>query len=223
MKQIKQWIGIGDIHNNVSYLEHNTDIENADGVIVHGDITNGGNLSQAALMITKISSKNPTVYAQAGNMDGAGILDYLDNKTMLLHRKGYELSPGLGIMGVGMSTPTPFQTPGEFSDEQIGQWLEETWQTISHFPHTFVVTHDPPYGTQLDRTSGKHVGSRAVLSFIKKHQPDILLCGHIHESKGKDYIGKTRAVNPGTFGSGGYALIQYDNQMVDIHFKHLNI
>ena len=219
---MKQWIGIGDIHNDVSPLEHFPEIENADGVIIHGDITNGGILSQAALMISQISSKNPNIYAQPGNMDGTGVLEYLNNKTTILHRKGYELCPGLGIMGVGMSSPTPFQTPGEFSDEQVGQWLEETWQTIRHFSKTFVVTHDPPYGTQLDRTSGKHVGSRAVLSFIKKHQPDILLCGHIHESKGKDFIGKTRAVNPGTFGLGGYALIQYDNDNLDIDFKYLN-
>jgi len=219
---MKQWIGIGDIHNNVSPLKHFPEIENAEGVIIHGDITNRGNLSQATAMISQILSRNKNIYAQAGNMDGMEILTYLNNNTTLLHRKGFELSPGLGIMGVGMSTPTPFQTPGEFSDEQLGQWLEETWKSISHFPHTFVVTHDPPYGTQLDRTSGKHVGSRAVLSFIKKHQPDILLCGHIHESKGKDYIGKTRAVNPGPFGSGGYALVEYDNNTVDIHFKYLN-
>jgi len=218
---MKQWIGIGDIHNNVSPLEHFPEIEKADGVIIHGDITNGGNISQAALMISSVVSKNSNVYAQAGNMDGVGVLEYLDNKTTLLHRNGYELIPGLGVMGVGMSTPTPFQTPGEYSEDQLSQWLEETWLKIKHLPHTFVVTHDPPYGTQLDRTSGRHVGSRAVLSFIKKHQPDIMLCGHIHESKGKDYIGKTRAVNPGTFGSGGYALIEYDTESVDIHCKHL--
>lgn len=218
---MKQWVGIGDIHNNVSPLKHFPEIENADGVIIHGDITNGGVMSQVQSMISQILSKNTNIYAQAGNMDGVVILDYLNDNTTLLHRKGYELSSGLGIMGVGMSTPTPFQTPGEFSDEKLGQWLEETWHTISHFKHKFVVTHDPPYGTHLDRTSGRHVGSRAVLSFIKKHQPDILLCGHIHESRGKDYIGNTRAVNPGIFGSGGYALIQYDNEGVDIHFKQL--
>ena len=219
--KMKQWIGLGDIHDNISLLENFSEISNVNGVILHGDITNGGILSNLELIISNILSKNPNLYAQAGNMDGFGILDNLDQKTKLLHRRGYELSPGVGIMGVGMSTPTPFQTPGEISDDQLGQWLEETWQTISHFSHTCVVTHDPPYGTHLDRTSGKHVGSRAVLNFIKKHQPDILLCGHIHESKGKDYIGKTKAVNPGTFGSGGYALIQYDNDTIDIHFKQI--
>jgi len=219
---MKQWIGLGDIHNNISMLEHIPDIEKVDGIIIHGDITNGGVLAQAKSMISQVLSKKIPVYAQPGNMDGAGILDYLDSTTTLLHRKGYELSPGIGIMGVGMSTPTPFNTPGEFSDEQIGRWLEETWKTINHYPHTIVVTHDPPYNTHLDKTSGRHVGSRSVASFIKKYQPDILLCGHIHESKGKDYIGKTKAVNPGIFGSGGYALIQYENNSVDIHFKQLN-
>ncbi|ETR72492.1 MAG: phosphoesterase [Candidatus Magnetoglobus multicellularis str. Araruama] len=219
---MKQWIGIGDIHNNVSHLDHFPTLEKADGVIIHGDITNRGDFSQAALMITRIASKNPRVYAQAGNMDGMAIQDYLDQKNMTIHRKGFELSEGIGIMGVGMSTPTPFQTPGEFPEDQLNEWLEETWKSISHMPHTIVVTHDPPYGTRLDITSGNHVGSRSVLSFIEKYQPDILLCGHIHESKGKDTIGRTRAVNPGDFASGGYALIQYQNDTLDIHFKQLN-
>jgi hypothetical protein len=219
---MKQWIGIGDIHNNISKLEHIHDIEKADGIIIHGDITNGGVHAQVESMLSQTLSKNSNVYAQPGNMDGTGILDYLERKTTPLHRKGYELSPNIGIMGVGMSTPTPFKTPGEFSDEQLGRWLEESWSLIKHFQHKIVVTHDPPYNTQLDKTSGRHVGSRTVYSFIKKYQPDVLLCGHIHESRGKDFIGKTKAVNPGFFGSGGYALIQYDNNSLDIHFKQIH-
>jgi len=218
---MKQWIGIGDIHNDVHHLEQFPEIAQADGVIIHGDITIRGNISQAALMIARITEKNATVYAQAGNMDGLKVQEYLEKKTIPIHRKGFELCPNVGIMGVGMSSPTPFQTPGEFADEQLGEWLEETWKDIQHLPHTIVVTHDPPYGTQLDKTSRHHVGSQAVLAFIEKYQPDILLCGHIHESKGKDMIGRTKAVNPGDFSSGGYALIQYQNDSLDVHFKQL--
>ena len=126
-------------------------------------------------------------------------------------------------MGVGMSTPTPFQTPGEFSDEQIGIWLDEAWEQVKHLPHIMLITHDPPFGTNLDIIAGGiHVGSKSVLNFIEKHQPDILLCGHIHESRNETTIGKTKAVNPGMFSEGGYAHIQYNEDKLDINLNILN-
>ncbi|MBF0450091.1 MAG: metallophosphoesterase [Candidatus Magnetomorum sp.] len=220
---MKQWIGIGDIHNNVSQMEHIPEFIHADGIIIHGDITNMGDYNTAASMISQISQKNAHIFAQAGNMDSLDIQAYLDKKTHTIHCKGIEICPGVGLMGVGLSSPTPFQTPGEVPDAQLGEWLEETWKHIQNMPHTIVVTHDPPFGTKLDTISGGgHVGSQAVLAFIEKHQPDILLCGHIHEARGTDTIGQTKAVNPGLFAEGGYALIQYDQGALDIVFKTIN-
>ncbi len=51
-----------------------------------------------------------------------------------------------------------------------------------------LLCHQPPYGV-LDRMmnkkgpkhwQGKHAGSKVILDFIKKYQPKIVLCGHIH-------------------------------------------
>lgn len=69
-----------------------------------------------------------------------------------------------------------------------------------------LLSHAPPYKI-LDKTkSGKHVGSKILLEAIKKHQPKLVLCGHIHESKGKAKIGKTRVVNLGCCGD--YEIIE---------------
>ena len=51
-----------------------------------------------------------------------------------------------------------------------------------------------------------HVGSRAIRAFIERHQPPLVLAGHIHESPRvsssyRDTIGATVAVNPGQFGT----------------------
>jgi len=217
---MKQWIGIGDIHDNASQINHIPEIKDIDAIIIHGDLTNMGDSKQAAAMITQIAQQNSTIYAQVGNMDKSDIHSYLEQETIGIHCKGIELCSGVGIMGVGMSSPTPFQTPGEVSDDQLGEWLENAWQQIKHMEHKLVVTHDPPFGTTLDLISGGvHVGSKAVLAFIEKYQPDILLCGHIHEARGEDTIGRTKAVNPGLFSDGGYALITFDDQALDIQFK----
>ncbi len=69
---------------------------------------------------------------------------------------------------------------------------------------TIYVTHTPPYQTVLDMTHRreKHLGSRALRSFITQHQPLLTLHGHIHESpqisgQYATQIGATWAVNPG--------------------------
>lgn len=68
---------------------------------------------------------------------------------------------------------------------------------------TILVTHAPPYNTNLDMISPtKHVGSRAVRKIIERYQPIVSLHGHIHESplisgSIRDRIGNTICVNPG--------------------------
>lgn len=59
-------------------------------------------------------------------------------------------------------------------------------------------THGPPYNTTLDKVHGSSVGCKSLRKFIKEVQPDLVICGHLHENAGKtDKIGKSRLVNPG--------------------------
>jgi Icc-related predicted phosphoesterase len=57
-----------------------------------------------------------------------------------------------------------------------------------------VVVHGPPYRS-LDRTAPEfgsiHVGSPALRGWIEQHQPQAVICGHIHEQFGVDRIGST--------------------------------
>jgi len=63
-----------------------------------------------------------------------------------------------------------------------------------------VISHAPPFSV-LDKTYfGKNAGSRVLLEAIKKHQPKLVLCGHIHEAKGEKKIGKTKVINLGIHG-----------------------
>ncbi len=75
-------------------------------------------------------------------------------------------------------------------------------------PDSILITHNPPYG-YVDKTyEGKHVGSKIILNAIKKYQPKMVLCGHIHEAKGKAKIGKTIVYNLGWHGD--YLLLDID-------------
>ena len=78
-----------------------------------------------------------------------------------------------------------------------------TLEKMSDPKKTLYVIHTPPNNTLLDIiTSGVHVGSTSVRSFIEKNQPPLTLHGHIHESpemsgQSQDAIGKTICVNVG--------------------------
>ncbi|MGH7730293.1 MAG: metallophosphoesterase family protein [Candidatus Eiseniibacteriota bacterium] len=72
---------------------------------------------------------------------------------------------------------------------------------------TVFVLHSPPRDTRCDMIGARaHVGSRAIRAFVERHQPPLVLAGHIHESPRvsssyRDAIGRTVTVNPGQFGT----------------------
>jgi Icc-related predicted phosphoesterase len=116
---------------------------------------------------------------------------------------------------VGYSNMTPWNCPGDISEEELTSKLEKATAGLSK-PETSVFNfHCPPYDTHLDvapkldanltpvLTPGGepemiHVGSTSVRRAIEKLQPLAGLHGHIHESKGISKIGKTQCFNPGS-------------------------
>lgn len=74
-----------------------------------------------------------------------------------------------------------------------------------------LVTHPPPYGCR-DLVMGRfHAGSKGLLKLIKKRQPQIMICGHIHEDNGVSAIGKTHVVNCALNRTNSGALIMFEN------------
>lgn len=102
------------------------------------------------------------------------------------------------IAGFGYSNPTPFDTPGEYSEAE----LEERLSSFAGMQPLVLICHCPPKGTPLDRAGeGLHFGSGAVRRFIEQHQPERFFCGHIHEAEGVEArIGSTVGVNVGKKG-----------------------
>lgn len=100
--------------------------------------------------------------------------------------------------GLGYSNPTPFNTPGEYTEEEIAEALKQ-FEGLSPL---YCVFHFPPHGTALDQVSfGRHAGSRVLRAWVERVRPVELYCGHIHECAGKsDTLGTTRCFNVGKAG-----------------------
>lgn len=64
-----------------------------------------------------------------------------------------------------------------------------------------LLTHAPPYGTKIDLINNTHCGCKTFSSFIKKHEPDFVFSGHLHENNGKnDFKNNSIIINPGPKG-----------------------
>lgn len=80
------------------------------------------------------------------------------------------------------------------------------------------VSHNIANNTRLDKIGpkahkkvrGKHYGSKMARQIVNFYQPALHLGGHIHEGMGKQRIGKTWAVNPGSAHEGKGAIIDIE-------------
>jgi len=97
-----------------------------------------------------------------------------------------------------------------FDPQRRGPTIAEALEALAERTapaQTVYVLHSPPRDTRCDVIEGgAHVGSRAIRAFVDRHQPALVLSGHIHESPRvsggwRDMLGRTPVVNPGQFGS----------------------
>jgi Icc-related predicted phosphoesterase len=204
-------IAFGDIHMHTGNAARIKDITAADLVIITGDITNYGSSRDAETVLNQLRAINRSILGVAGNLDQPDVARYLEKMAISLHGSG-RIIEGLGIMGLGGSNYTPFNTPYEFSEQELAGFLAAGFARVKDAENFILVSHPPPVQTKTDRlTNGNHVGSRAVRSFIEEKQPLLCLTGHIHESRGLDHIGRTLILNPGMLKDGGYIEVRYEN------------
>lgn len=121
---------------------------------------------------------------------------------------------GYQMLYCGGSTPTPWNTEREFTEEQYTARFAELVPQVKDMSRCIFNVHVPPFGTTLDACpkldeqlqvvyemgmpAQIHAGCRTLVDVIKTHQPMLGLHGHIHEGRAQINIGKTICINPGS-------------------------
>jgi hypothetical protein len=185
-----------DIHGDYAALERLMATE-ADYYFAAGDLaTWARGLDRCGEILARRAGR---VYVLPGNHESAGqVSDFAARFGLIdFHEKTIQ-ADGYHIAGLGYSSPTPFNTPGEYSEEELASRL----QPFATLDPLILICHCPPLGTPLDLVhKGFHAGSRAVREFIDRHQPEYFFCGHIHEAEGVTAeLGRTHAINAGKRG-----------------------
>lgn len=191
-----------DIHNDLRALGRLMKIE-ADYYFAAGDLVSWSRgLDAAGEMLSK---RGERVHVLPGNHESAEAIERMCDRWGLTAFHGRVIEAGgYRIGGLGYSSPTPFNTPGEYTETELAERLSR----FAELKPLVLVCHCPPHGTVLDRMrDGTHAGSRSVRAFIESVQPAFFFCGHIHEAHGVSVrIGATRAWNTGKAG----ALLDFD-------------
>ena len=157
-----------------------------------------------------------SVYITGGNDDLREISPILQSSDFVIdpEEKVVFLDSKHEMLSTGWSNPTPWKTPREVSEQELGSMMDKMASEVRSFKNCVFNTHVPPIDSGLD-TAPKldanlkpvveggemaviPAGSKAIRAAIEKYQPLLGLHGHIHESKGFVNIGRTLCINPGS-------------------------
>jgi Icc-related predicted phosphoesterase len=198
-----------DVHDRFEAVPRAfSEIGPVDVLVVGGDITTFGTPDDAERAIELWRPLAPRLLAVAGNCDSPAIDERLVELGVSLDGRGVVVN-GVGLAGVSASSISPLQTPHEVPDEELARRGAAALSELEGCRVRIFCPHAPPHGTVCDRLrSGEHVGSPALRTLVEREQPDLVLCGHIHEARGEDAIDATRVVNPGPVSAGHYALVE---------------
>jgi len=202
---------VTDLHQSSAALERILADAAAAGpidlLLLGGDITQFGPPEAAERLVRQAQAAGAPVLAVAGNCDSPAIDRRLVELGVSLHGRGL-ICGDVGIHGLS-ATPLWRSKMHQFTEEELAGDLRAGYAQVAGAAHQVVRAHAPPHGGKLDRTHFfQHVGSKALRAFIEETQPELVLCGHIHEGRGIEQLGRTTVVNCGAAFAGYYALAE---------------
>jgi hypothetical protein len=196
---------VADIHSSFSGFEKILKEVDFDLLLIAGDISHFNTLD--VLRADEIVSKyTAECYAVHGNCDPEPVLNLNLDSIRFIHAKSVRLED-FTLHGVGGSNLTPFNTPSEYPESKIEEFITSLRMDSSN--SNVLLTHCPPRGI-LDKTfSGTNAGSDAILRHLEKF--DFVFCGHIHEADGVQQYSKTILANPGPAAWNQYVIFDMQN------------
>lgn len=191
-------LAIGDIHGNskeATRLAEKAVSEAVDLVVLCGDLT----LAEQKLdyILGPFINRKLKVAFVPGNHESAATADFLATKYGAINLHGsYHTDKHVGFFGCGGGISGPVHMMHE---ADIFETLKTAHYGIKNSPKRIMVTHVHPKGTLMERFSGFVEGSSGVRKAIEELEPDLVLCGHVHEARGiEEMIGKSKVINVAT-------------------------
>lgn len=194
--------------------------------VVEERIADWGKLTAA-----QMASQKVTFFFNAGNDDFFFVDEAIDRAGVFVRPEGkvVAVDAHLSMISCGYANLTPFSCPRDVAEDRLWKMIATMAEQVHDFSHCIFNLHCPPQGTALDKAAKLDeekrrdlsvlgveeygAGSTAVRTAIERFQPVVALHGHIHESAGHEYIGRSLCINPGSeYGEGvlRFALLDFN-------------
>jgi Icc-related predicted phosphoesterase len=118
-------------------------------------------------------------------------------------------------------------TEGFFDEKKTRKYKKENKKETSQIMKynkkrvDILFAHYPPFGffdivkyKGENPMKGKHIGFKGYTKFIKKNQPKLFICGHMHEYQGIKKLGKTLIIATGAARDGKAAIIEIEKERI---------
>ena len=191
-------LALSDVHSDRDFMQKMAEKgakEKVDLVILAGDIFTLDTWTEG--LIQPFKDKGLEVAVIPGNHEGMAEINFIVEKYGATNLHGYSLIKGdVGIFGCGYADISHHR----LSDEQFFDTLKQAHDSLKGVKKKIMVTHVQPSDSILGLNM-PNWGSKGVRKAIEEFQPEVHICGHIHETHGiEDVIGKTRSINVGKTG-----------------------
>ncbi len=188
-------VAISDTHCRHGEVE----LPLADVLIHAGDFLSRGHEQELRLFVDWfVSRPHRHKIIIAGNHDRC--LQHRPALAEAFDRPGthYLLDSGVSVEGVSF-WGSPW-TPEFFNWAFMlprGEALAAKWALIPE-DTAVVITHGPPHGVGDRCYDGRHAGCKALAARLAVVEPQVHVCGHIHEGYGAGVVGSTTVINAST-------------------------
>lgn len=156
------------------------------------------------------------LYMMLGNDDEEELTEIIGRSSWVHQAEGNVclVDDRYEMVSWGWSTPTPWDTPREQSEEEMAAAIAAMTDRLAEPERAIFNLHCPPHESGIDDApeldedfrpvvkggtpKNIPVGSKAVREAIERCSPLIGLHGHVHDAAGTQMVGRTRCFNPGS-------------------------
>lgn len=191
-------LAFADLHGSISSLRKvKKKAKKADIIICLGDFTIfGDNIIYFMKKINKLGKPVLIIHGNHETRTEVKVLSKGLKNITFMHRKAKVIGDCLfiGYGGGGFS----------IRDEDFDlKWEKKFKEKIKKYKNKKVVfmTHQPPYGTNIDLVWDEHCGNKSFRDFYRQNRVDVFFSGHLHETADTIEVVKgTTLINPGPQG-----------------------
>lgn len=213
-----KFLVLSDIHGDTGYIEQlDEEFAAADAVLFAGDFARDKEPETGMQILNTLVKKHDDIFAVTGNCDDPSFVEELEKLDVSV-QGDILFRDGLAFAGSGGALYFTGTTANERTDDELVSDLSivAEQESVDGMPETdwnnlILILHQPPFDTGTDKiTAGISTGSKTLRAFIEKHQPLLVVTGHIHESFATAKLGKTVLINPGSLAEGRYGIVEVE-------------